>query len=102
MHRAPPKSIHHVLWDLDTDALDVEADADSIIPRVLEHGGQADVVALIELYGLERIHRFFRDVGHPIVSDRTRKFWRAFFRAGAETWSTVPSWSRSNAAPWID
>ena len=74
----------------------------SIIPRVLEHGGLREVRVLVDLYGLQRIHECLRQAAHPIVSQRTRRFWRAFFRAGAESWSTPPSWRQNSSAPWID
>jgi hypothetical protein len=82
--------------------LDPQAHSEAIIARVLEHGGLREVQALIELYGLERLHQSLRDVGHPLLSERTRCFWRAFFRADKEPWATTPSWRQSSAAPWID
>ncbi|MBN1608497.1 MAG: hypothetical protein JW940_17830 [Polyangiaceae bacterium] len=69
-HRAPPAELFRVLWDLDAEALDVTTDAESIIARVLEHGGLAEIEVLIELYGLVRIHRSLRATAHPIVSAR--------------------------------
>ncbi|MBN2192900.1 MAG: hypothetical protein JW751_08790 [Polyangiaceae bacterium] len=100
--RPPPPELHRTLWDLDPEALDVTTDAESIIPRVLEHGGLVEVERLIELCGLERIHDSLRHAAHPLLSERTRRFWRAFFRAGDEAWNTPPSWRQSSAAPWID
>ncbi len=100
--RRPPPELRLALWDLALDSLDIERDAESILARVLENGGSREVRAAIRLYGLERIRRFFREVAHPIVSERTRAFWRAFFRAQGEPWPTPPSWRRSSAAPWID
>lgn len=100
--RAPPAELSRVLWDLDADALDVVTDAESIIPRVLEYGCLAELEVLIDLYGLERIHDSLRVAAHPLVSERTRAFWRAFFRVRDEVWNSPPSWRRSNAAPWID
>jgi hypothetical protein len=100
--RAPPAEIERTLWDLDPAKLDVDADAESIIPRVLEHGGLAELKVLVELYGLERIHGSLRSVAHPIVSERTRRFWQAFFRTGAESWNAPPSWRKNSSAPWID
>jgi hypothetical protein len=97
-----PSELRAVLWDLDPDSLDSKADSEAIMPRVLEHGGIREIEILIDLYGLERLHRFLREVAHPLVSERTRRFWRAFFRAGRESWATTPSWRQSSAAPWID
>ena len=97
-----PESIRWLFWDLDFDALDRERDADSILARVLESGRLADVRVILGLYGTERVHRFFRDVAHPIISDRTRAFWRAFFKAENEPWATPPAFRKNSAAPWID
>ncbi len=91
-----------LFWDIDFDRLDAERDANSILPRVLESGRLEDVRTLLLLYGRERIHCFFRDVAHPLISERTRTFWRAFFQAENETWAKLPAFRTSNAAPWID
>lgn len=100
--RHPPAELKLALWDLDLEQLDLVRDAQSIIARVLENGGAREVRLLVAIYGLERIHEFFREVAHPVVSDRTRRFWRAFFRAQGESWPTLPSWRQSSEAPWID
>ncbi len=97
-----PESMRWLFWDLDFDGLDAERDADAILARVLESGRLEDVRALLSQYGDERIHRFFRDVAHPLISARTRTFWRAFFHAENESWAMPPSFRTSNAAPWID
>ncbi len=97
-----PQALKWVLWDLDFERLVPEADADSIIARVMEHGRLADVRAILALYGQDRILRFFRQSAHPIVSDRTRHFWRAYFHAEDESWPHPPAWRKNNAAPWID
>jgi len=52
--------------------------------------------------GMEGIHRFLRDVGHPELSERTLRFWRAALKAKDETWASPPAWRKSSAAPWID
>ncbi len=97
-----PESMRWLFWDLDGDTLDVEAHADAILARVLENGRLEDVRALLALYGEARIHRFFREVAHPLISERTRTFWRAYFEAGDEPWAKPPPFRRTNAAPWID
>jgi hypothetical protein len=96
-----PESMRWLFWDVDFDGLDPEAHADSILPRVLEQGRIEDVRELLARYGRERIHRFFRDVAHPLISERTRAFWRAFFEAENEPWAKPPAFRTSNAAPWI-
>lgn len=100
--RRVPVEIAWTLWDLDVAGLDLDADADSILARVLEHGRLSDVRAVLALYGAERVRRFFEDVAHPIVTERTRQFWRAYFGAEDDSWPRPPSWRKSSAAPWID
>jgi hypothetical protein len=99
---ALPVELHWLFWDVDPKAIDVEVDADSVLARVLESGRLADVRRVIEMYGLERIHRFFRTVGHPAVTRRTVDFWRALFHAEDEPWASPPAWRTNTAAPWID
>jgi hypothetical protein len=90
-----------LFWDLAFDQLDAEHQADAILARVLEYGRLEDVRTILELYGTERVHAFFRDVGHPLISARTREFWRAFFHAESETWASPPDFRTSSSAPWI-
>ncbi len=86
-----PEELHWLFWELVPSELDAEVHADSILPRILEHGGLAEVRWAIGHYGLERIHTFFRDVGHPELSTRTTGFWRAVFKAEDETWAAPPA-----------
>lgn len=102
MQRRLPEEVRWVLWDLDFDSLDVDVDADSILARTLENGRLSDVRALLSLYGPERILRFFRESAHPLISNRTRQFWYAFFRLENEAWPVPPSWRKNSSAPWID
>ena len=69
-----PDSMCWLFWNLDGGALDTEAHSDAILARVLENGRLEDVRALLALYGAPRIHRFFREVAHPLISERTRTF----------------------------
>ncbi|MBI4955400.1 MAG: hypothetical protein HY908_25480 [Myxococcales bacterium] len=102
MLRRPPEDLGWVLWDLDVAELDLEAHADSILARVLEHGRLCDVRSVLEIYGPDRIHRFFREAAHPIISERTRGFWRAYFCAEDEPWPSPPAFRQSKSAPWLD
>ena len=97
-----PESLRWLFWDVDFDALDTATQADAILPRVLENGRLEDVRALLALYGTDRVLRFFRETAHPLISERTRGFWRAFFHAENEPWATPPAFRTNSAAPWID
>lgn len=97
----PPESLRWVLWDLDVNALDVERDADSILARVLENGRLTDVREVLRLYGANRVQQFFRTVAHPLISERTRAFWRCYFHAENEPWAEPNRSPPNNAAPWI-
>ena len=100
--RRPPESVRWLFWNLDFDALDIdrEGDAIAIMARILERGRLEDVHWVIETYGMERIHRFFRDVGHPELGRRTICFWRAVFDAEEEPWAGPPDWRQNSSAPW--
>jgi hypothetical protein len=97
-----PERYRWVFWDVEAEALDTATSGDYIIPRVLEFGRLEEVRWLIGTYGMEGIHRFLRDVGHPELSGRTLGFWRAALKAEGETWARQPEWRRSKAAPWVD
>jgi hypothetical protein len=96
-----PLEHHWVFWEIDPGELDVDRDRDYIMPRVLEHGGIAQVRWLIDAVGIEEIHRFLRDVGHPEIGERTRHFWRAFFKAETEEWANPSSWRKTSGGPWV-
>jgi hypothetical protein len=99
---AVPPGARWLFWDVDPDAIDVVRDRDFVIPRVIEHGGMTEVQWLISVVGLEEIHRFLREVGHPELSPRTLSFWRAVFEAQEEEWASPPDWRRNSSTPWID
>jgi len=96
-----PESLRWIFWDVDFDALVADEHEDAILARVLEHGRLDDVRVILSIYGDDRVHRFFREVAHPLISPRTRAFWRAYFHAEHEPWATPPAFRTSNAAPWI-
>jgi hypothetical protein len=89
-----------LFWEVDVDSLDADRDADFVLARLLEFGRMADVRWAMKHYGLDRIHRFFREVGHPELSGRTLAFWRAVFQAEDEPWQAPPDWRRNSNAPW--
>jgi hypothetical protein len=97
-----PPSLKRVFWNMDFGRLDLRRDADAIIAGVVEFGTLDEVQWLIDRYGLGRIHRFFREVGGPEISDRTVAFWRAVFKAEGEPWPRPPTWRRDSSAPWVD
>ncbi|HSN97526.1 MAG TPA: hypothetical protein VLS89_04475 [Candidatus Nanopelagicales bacterium] len=97
-----PKRIRWVFWDVDASTLDPRRDADFILPRILEFGGMEEVRWAMKTYGLEGIHRFLRDVGHPELSPRTLRFWRVALKVGDEPWANPSAWRQHSGAPWID
>jgi len=97
-----PESLRWLFPEVDFANLDTAADhVDYILARVLERGRLQDVKWVIAAFGMERIHQFFRDVGHPEISERTRCFWRAVFRAEDERWRLPPAWRLGSSVPWI-
>lgn len=91
-----------IFWDVDVEQIDVVEHADGVLARVLERGRLQDVKWVIGRYGMERIHRFFREVWSPEITERTRTFWRAVFNAKDESWAEPPAWRRYNSPPWVE
>jgi hypothetical protein len=100
--RPLPRRLRWLFWDVDPGSIDLARHRDFVIPRVLEHGGIAEVRWLLDRVGLDDVHRFLREVGHPELSARTLAFWRAVFRAWEEEWAGSPPWRDRSSAPWID
>ena len=90
-----PEHVKWLFWDVDKDALQLDESADYVLARILEFGGMAEVRWALRYYGLDRIHRFFKEVGHSEISPRTIAFWRAALRAEDEEWAKPPDWRRS-------
>ncbi|MBI2570192.1 MAG: hypothetical protein HYV63_24580 [Candidatus Schekmanbacteria bacterium] len=99
---AIPDEVKWLFWEVDAASFEVTQHADYILARILEFGGFAEVRWAMATFGLARIHRFFREVGHADISERTFRFWRAFFKADHESWARPPAWRQSSSAPWID
>lgn len=96
----PPGAMRWLFWDVELADIDTRRDADYVLARILEHGTIADVRWVLATYGLERVHRFFREVGHPELSPRTLSFWRAFFKADDEEWAAPPTWRKTSGVLW--
>jgi len=96
-----PERLHWLFWEVDPWEIDVERHADYVIARIVERGRMEDVDWVLATYGDDRVHRFFRDVGHPELSPRTLSFWRAYFQAKDERWTDTAAWRRSSSVPWI-
>ena len=97
-----PRDMWWLFPELDAGKLDLDTHADSIIGRVVEQGGTSDVRWLIQRYGKDGIHRFFRDIGNPELSPRTIRFWRVILHIpDDEQWASPPDWRKSGIAPWI-
>lgn len=96
------KHLKPLFWEVDFAILDTERHQNSILARVLETGTLKDVRWAVATYGWDRIHRFFREVGHPEVSPRTVAMWRAVLHAEDEPWASPPDWRRNNNVPWVD
>jgi hypothetical protein len=98
--RPVPRFAHWLFWEHDIASLDVARHANTIIARIVEHGTLREVRWMLEGIGASRVRRFFREVPHPDVSERTRRFWRAYFRA-SERWPEPPRWREHSSAPWV-
>lgn len=94
-----PEHLRHAFWNVDFDAIDAEEQSSSVLARVLEFGTIVDVRWALARYGEEPIHEFLATSAHPLISDRTIQFWRAWFRAEEETWRRPPAWRKDSAAP---
>jgi hypothetical protein len=97
----PPRSLRPLFWEVDFASVDVRRHADFILARVLESGRLDDVRWLVATYGMKRIHRFFKDVGHPEISPPTIALWRAMLQSKDEKWAAPPDWRRNSNVPWV-
>jgi hypothetical protein len=97
-----PKSLAWLFPEHALRDLDAERDARLVLARLLEHGRLQDVRWAVKRYGLERIHRFFREESSPELSARTIGLWRVALGARDEPWATSRRSQLRSAAPWPD
>ncbi len=95
-----PAGMRFLFQEVDLASWRPDEHPDHVMARILERGRLVDVQWLIEHYGMARIHRFFRDVGHVELSPRTLTFWRCALDAKEEAWAEPPAWKRRSSAPW--
>lgn len=93
--------MHWLFWETNPELVDLDRDANYVIARIAEFGRMTDVDWMRATYGDERIHDFFRHVGHPELSPRTVSFWRAYFHATHEIWASPPAWRTNSSVPWV-
>lgn len=93
--------MRRLFWEARPARLDVDRDADYVLARVLEFGGEVDVRWLVRHYGLDRIHVFLATSGHPELTPRALSFWRAVLHAENETWRAPPAFRRSSSSCWV-
>jgi hypothetical protein len=95
-----PRDLQWLFPEHDCARLDPERDARAILARVLEHGRMEDVRWCVRHYGLDRIHRFFREASHPELTGKTISLWRHALKAKDETWAEPRRSRLRNVAPW--
>lgn len=95
-----PRSMAWLFPETTPARLDPERDARLVIARVVERGRLADVRWCMRRYGLDRIHRFFREEAHPELSPRTIALWRVVLDARKEPWATSRRSRLASSAPW--
>ena len=96
-----PASMRSLFWEVDFDTLRPDLRPEYVMARVLERGRLVDVQWLLAHFGLDRIHRLLREVGHVELSQRTVAFWRCVLDAKEEPWAGPPSWKKRSSAPWL-
>lgn len=71
-----PDTLAPFFPEYDFATLDVEADAQVIVERVLEYGTRTDLRWLFVHYGQDRIRDFVRRRGCRALSKRAFNYWR--------------------------
>lgn len=95
-----PNRLRWLFWESDFRTLDDRRDAVYVLARILEHGTLDAVQWLMKHYGLDEIQGFFRTVGHPEISERTRAFWRAVLHAENERWPSRAALRPASSVRW--
>lgn len=78
-----PNISKRAFWDIDTNSLDYQGDAQSIIVRVLERGTYDDMIEVMKYYGTERLLSELTSA--PAVSPRIVNFISAVFNISPQS-----------------
>ena len=100
MKRLPEPIARHakeLFWDIDLDALDPEAHEDFVLGRVLSFGSWADLRALHDEIGDDRLRAFVERAPHRL-DRRTLRFFEVVLGARREEECTTKPFRRSNEA----
>lgn len=72
-----PQNLKKYFWEVDTDSLEIEGNAEYIISRILEYGDREAVSWLLKNFKPALIKKILRE--SRFFSRRTANFWRLLF-----------------------
>lgn len=70
-----PESIHQLFWEYDTETIDTVKHADVILYRIMERGGWAEMVWLLNTYTKQDIADFLERKGKRLLTPRELNYW---------------------------
>lgn len=85
------KKIYHLFWEYDLKELDLSADKDLILKKILAYGSVEDLKDLISMYGKSKIKQFLLKIKGKGIDKRRLKFYQVVFRLPKRE---VDSWLR--------
>lgn len=92
-----PETMAPLFPEYDFTTLDVEADAELVMERVLEYGTRTELRWLFAHYGQDKIRDFVRRRGYRALSRRTFAYWRLVL--GVNEYQRPP-WAETATELW--
>jgi hypothetical protein len=87
-----PNAVRRLFWDVDPATVEVRAQRNFVLDRVLEYGGMEAVRWAEATYGLAGIRDYFVARGDRVLSQKTKAFWHLMLNESCSTQSsTTPS-----------
>jgi len=83
-----PDGLRPHFQEYDSEALDLQRDANLIIQRTLEYGTWEEIRWLYGVYGASRIRSFVQERGERLLSAVTFNYWRKLL--GISRWRRSP------------
>jgi hypothetical protein len=71
-----PSSVRNLLWEYAVDDFQVDETAlDTVLERVMQHGGWAEINWLLQTVDSDRLRSFLEDRGRRTLTPRDLRFW---------------------------
>ena len=89
----------NLFWDIDFKALDYEKDADFIIERVLNYGGEKDYQKINRIYSISKIKNIAKKINY--INKKNINFWSIIFNIPPNSFKCTKKFSQKQQGAFL-